>query len=284
MERKHGMIFDEVVAACKAKHLRNIMAFRKNWNNEIIVQFFATLYVEERGDTSKFHWMTGGRWYEITYEQFASLFGFRREDANHNNIHFALHLDASKLRFMYPSNKRGSVGTTSDLLPFYTYLNRLFRKTMTPREGDSSNIPFNNWNLLVAMAPRPHRFDFICEEIKAISESPLKSCGYAPYIIHMIERVTARTFGCDKEHHPLRINNDLKAPIEGRRAAASPPRAARRSGQQGDKPPSPIQKNFILLFGICKSQHATDVKAQHERHARRKDTKSMKEIHSHLNL
>jgi hypothetical protein len=26
------------------------MAFRKNWNNEIIAQFFATLYVEERGD------------------------------------------------------------------------------------------------------------------------------------------------------------------------------------------------------------------------------------------
>jgi hypothetical protein len=38
-----------VVVACKAKHLRDSMAFRKNWNNEIIAQFFATLYVEERG-------------------------------------------------------------------------------------------------------------------------------------------------------------------------------------------------------------------------------------------
>jgi hypothetical protein len=35
---------------------------------------------------------------------------------------------------------------------------------------------------------------------------------------------------------------------------------------------------------MFKSQHAADVKDQHERHARRKDTKSMKEIHSHLNL
>jgi hypothetical protein len=32
------------------------------------------------------------------------------------------------------------------------------------------------------------------------------------------------------------------------------------------------------------SQHAADVKAQHERHARRKDTKSVKEIHAQLNL
>jgi hypothetical protein len=41
---------------------------------------------------------------------------------------------------------------------------------------------------------------------------------------------------------------------------------------------------FSLIFEMCKSQHAVDVKAQHERHARKKDTKSMKEIHSHLNL
>jgi hypothetical protein len=139
------------------------------------------------------------------------------------------------------------------------------------------------------MTPHPHGFDFcvfdfIWEEIKAISESPLKSCGYAPYIMHMIERVTAHTFGCDKEHYPLRIKNDLKAPVEGIRAAASSPRAAMRSGQQGDKPPSPIWKMLNLMFGMCKSQHAVDVKAQHERHARQKDTKSVKEIRAHLNL
>jgi hypothetical protein len=41
---------------------------------------------------------------------------------------------------------------------------------------------------------------------------------------------------------------------------------------------------FSLIFGMCKSQHAADVKAQHERRARKKDTKSVKKIHSHLNL
>jgi hypothetical protein len=30
MEGKSDMIFDEVVSACRAKHLRDIMAFRKN--------------------------------------------------------------------------------------------------------------------------------------------------------------------------------------------------------------------------------------------------------------
>jgi hypothetical protein len=130
-------------------------------------------------------------------------------------------------------------------------------------------------------------FDFIWEEIKAISENPLKNCGYAPYLMHMIERVTARTFFCEKEHHPLQIKNNLRALVEESRVAAphsSPPRAARGRGQPRDKPPSPIQKNFSLLFGICKSQHAADVRAQREKRERRKITKSVKEIRTHLNL
>jgi hypothetical protein len=103
----------------------------------------------------------------------------------------------------------------------------------------------------------------------------------------MIERVTGRTFGYDKEHHPLRIKNDLRTPVEEMRAAAhrsSPPRVARGREQQGDKPSSLIQKIFSLLFGMCKSQHAADVSAQYDRRERRKITKSVKKIRTHLNL
>jgi hypothetical protein len=103
----------------------------------------------------------------------------------------------------------------------------------------------------------------------------------------MIERVMDRTVGYDKENHPLQIKTELREPVNDTRAAAprgSSPRAARGSGQQGDKPPSPIRKMFNLLFAMCKSQHVTDAKAQHERRARKKDIKSVMEIHTHLNL
>jgi hypothetical protein len=60
MKNKHDLMFNNVVAACRAKHLRDVMAFKKNWNNKVIAQFFATLYVEEHGDTSKIHWMMEG--------------------------------------------------------------------------------------------------------------------------------------------------------------------------------------------------------------------------------
>jgi hypothetical protein len=110
---------------------------------------------------------------------------------------------------------------------------------VTPREGDETKILAYNKNILAVMTPNDNGFefsvfDFIWEEIKTISENPLKSCEYASYIMHMIERVIARTFFCEKEHHPLRIKNDLRAPVENRRAAtprSSPPRAARGRGQ-----------------------------------------------------
>jgi hypothetical protein len=259
----------------------------------VIAQFYATLYVEEHGDTSKLHWMTEGQWFEVAYAQFARLLSFGRNDANRIKIHMALKFDVRKIKFMYPRSKQGNFSETTDMLPFYAYINRLFRRTLTPREGDGTKIPAYNKNILAAMTPNTNgfefsMFDFIWEEIKAISENPLKSYGYASYIMHMIERVTCRTFGYDKEHQPLRIKNDLRAPVEDRRTAAprgsSPPRAARGRGQRGDKPPSPIRKMLGLIFGMCKSQHAADVKALHERRARKKDTKSVKEIHSHLNL
>jgi hypothetical protein len=163
---------------------------------------------------------------------------------------------------------------------------------VTPREGDGTKILAYNKNIITAMTPNANgfefsAFDFIWEEIKAISKNPLKSYGYAPYLIHMIERVIARTFFYEKEHHPLWIKNDLRDPVEESRAVAphsSPPRGARGRGQSRDKHSSPTWKIFSLLFGMYKSQHATDVRAQYERRERRKITKSVKEIHTHFNL
>jgi hypothetical protein len=62
MESKHDPIFDSVIIACRAKHLRDIVASKKNWNNEVIAQFYATVYFEEHGDTRKLHWMIFFAW------------------------------------------------------------------------------------------------------------------------------------------------------------------------------------------------------------------------------
>jgi hypothetical protein len=97
MERKHDSIFDRVIVACTTKHLRDAFAFKKDWNNEVIAQLYATLYFEENGDTRKLHWMTEGQWYEVSYTQFARLLDFGRKDASRVRIHMSLKLDARKI-------------------------------------------------------------------------------------------------------------------------------------------------------------------------------------------
>jgi hypothetical protein len=192
MESKHDPILDRVIVACMAKHLRDILAFKKDWNNEVIAQFYTTVCFEEHGDTRKLYWMTESQWYEVSYPQFARLLGFGRKDVSRARIHLALKLEARKIKFMYPMSKQGNFDEITDMLPLYAYINRLFRRTVTPREGDGTKILPYNKNILAAMAPNTNGYEFsvfyfIWEEIKAISENPLKSCGYAPYIMHMIE-------------------------------------------------------------------------------------------------
>jgi hypothetical protein len=123
MENKHDPIFDGVIAARHAKHLREILAFKKHWNNEVIAQFYATVCFEEHGDTRKIHWMTESQWYEVSYSLFARLFGFGQKDASRPRIHLALKLKARKIKFMYPRSNQGNFGGTTDMPPFYAYLN-----------------------------------------------------------------------------------------------------------------------------------------------------------------
>ena len=114
---------------------------------------------------------------------------------------------------MYPpGGDKGAVGKVLGLHPTYRYLDRMFRKTIDCKGGDKGNIVDYSRNLLHRMAPdaRPFSiFDFIWCEIWSVGERPLKGCGFAPYIMYMIEQVTGHTFKYDKIHKALKIVADL---------------------------------------------------------------------------
>ena len=106
---------------------------------------------------------------------------------------------------MYPRDRVGSAGKVNVLYTYYSVLNRLFRKTLTPRDGNPSDILAHAKNLMNRMQPDPRGSDFsvgdfIWEEFKHISETTLKTCGYAPYIMRVILKVTRRNFGMDVKH------------------------------------------------------------------------------------
>jgi len=158
---------------------------------------------------------------------------------------------------MYPRDRVGNAGKVTGLFTYYSILNRLFRKTLTLRDGNPSDISAHAKNLMSRMQPDPRGGDFsvgdfIWEEIKHISETPLKTCGYAPYIMRVILKVTRRNFGMDVKHEPLRIKHPKHVRV---------PSACRydevQEEDQEDHGPLPDQDADA-------QQHAQDVPQQEE--------------------
>ena len=103
------------------------------------------------------------------------------------------------------------MGGPKGLIPFYAYLNKFFRKTLAPREGDAHNISSYGKNLLYALTPSEPEFsvfDYIWEKIKSISESPQKCCGFGAYLMFMIDQKTNKKFECDYKHPPVDVKID----------------------------------------------------------------------------
>jgi hypothetical protein len=209
MEAQQDPIYNQVMAACESHHLKNLMGVYYDWNLEVIAQFYATLYIEEGSGARRMHWMTKGEWYNISYDDFDSRFSFGVVDAHHARLHMHNLLDEDEMKFMYASGQEGNVGTTNGLYTFYSVLNRLFRKTMCPRDGDPANISQFAKDLLANLrdgAPPLSMMDFVWEEIKGISPNSQKNCGFTPYLIFIIDDVTGRNFPKEGKHMSFKPN------------------------------------------------------------------------------
>jgi hypothetical protein len=70
MERADDHLFNEIISACEDKKNKALMGFKKNWNKELIAQFYATMYFGSiEGDRAMF-WMTEGKYYKVKFNQF----------------------------------------------------------------------------------------------------------------------------------------------------------------------------------------------------------------------
>jgi hypothetical protein len=210
------------------------MGIHYDWNVEIIAQFYATLYIEYGGGTRRMHWMTEGDWYHISYNDFASRFSFGTADAHHRKLHIDNPLDLNEMKFMYTPGLEGNTGTINILYTFYSVINRLFRKTICPRDVDPTNISQFAKNLLTNMRDGVLSFsvmDFVWEEIKGISMNPQKTCGFAPYLMFIIKDVTGKKNSKKGKHMPFRPN-PTKKPLIPPAQVSFPPRADPTPQQQ----------------------------------------------------
>jgi hypothetical protein len=81
-------------------NLSSIMSFNYDWNEEVIAQFYATLYVNRT--TKTFHWTIQGNPFSVGYANFANILGFPSSDLTRERIHELENmLDDGELHFIY---------------------------------------------------------------------------------------------------------------------------------------------------------------------------------------
>jgi hypothetical protein len=179
MAEQQDSIFNQLIVACEIHQIKRIMGFHYDWNLEVIAQFYAILFIEEEGNVRAMHWITEGEWYHLTYDEFATRFSFGQANKYHSKIHLHNPLDENEMKFMYALGQEGNAGTINGLYTIYTVLNRLFRKTICPCDGDPTNISHFTKNLLANMRDGTPPFrvvDFILgRNQRYLLEPPQKS-------------------------------------------------------------------------------------------------------------
>jgi hypothetical protein len=219
--------------------MTSIMAMNYDWNEDVIAQFYANLHV--RCEAKTFHWLLQDKPLSVSYERFAQILVFAKDDLDHPKIHGGeIPLD-SEMAFMYDSiYGKVEFGTTHGMKPVYRMFNQFFRCTLTLKIGDNYNISNIAKDILVRMAPGKEKFsvfDFIWEEIIVCSVSANKSCQYAPWIFKMICEVTRVDILTDKTHTWYKQN---KGNIERllKLGKHAPPRATSLGGPSSGGPSS----------------------------------------------
>jgi hypothetical protein len=209
MARKNDPIFNEVISNYERKRVKMLMGFQQDWNKEIIAQFYATVHFGYIGTERAMTCMTNGQKYSITFHRFLRCFGIMAGDKDLKKLHDEGELDKDALHFMYPRGELANYGRVKNLYTNYAALNRLLRVSITPRDGNPSEITKFQKNLMVALRSGARECsvgDFIWQEIKHLSEDPKKICSYSPYIMFMIEKVAKTEFPKNVTHKSLKLN------------------------------------------------------------------------------
>jgi hypothetical protein len=132
--------------------------------------------------------------------------------------------------------------------------------SITPRDGNPSEITKFQKNLMIALRPGAPEFsvgDFMWQEIKHLSEDPKKICSYSPYIIYMIEKVAKTEFPKNVTHKPLKLNPSKNPRFPSPRVENAP----RHEGEifeEGAAQPDLPQVGAQTVTGLTGAEHRSD--------------------------
>jgi hypothetical protein len=158
---------------------------------------YSTLFFDKKERI--FMGMTNGRRFSIKLTQFAEILGLPSHLDNRKKLHTERAMTTREMTPIYDPDSEFCAPKIARILPHFVVLHRMMRRTLAPRIGDSDTIPTYERNLLDAIMKNEHfdASDYIIDEIYNIAINPQRSCGFAPYIICMIEVVADERFNKD---------------------------------------------------------------------------------------
>ena len=131
---------ETVVEALEAADLTDFVNFRHDWNEEIIMQFYATLYLQGDMDNLSelmMYWMTAERQYRCKYSTFLQLIGHGLDgDSAEDRISDEEVSSNTDLACLYPVNFEDTSGATKTMTFGARTLNKIMRVTFAPKSGN----------------------------------------------------------------------------------------------------------------------------------------------------
>jgi hypothetical protein len=157
---------------------------------------------------------------------------------------------------MYILNNEFCAPRIVGILPHFVVLQRMRRRTLASRIGDSDAIPTYERNLLDALMKfeRFDVFNYIIDEIWNIAINPQRSCRFAPYIMCLIKTVAHERFYKDVAHEPFRpaVLKDLISCHTSPSPDAAPTHTTHSSGASSSSSTnSEFLKMFQGIFAMC---------------------------------
>jgi hypothetical protein len=195
----------EVIERIENSFLKSFMRFRHGWNREVILQFYATLYISgDEGDmqTWLMEWITGKEKITCSVEKFLSFLNLPRSEFDDINEYCLHHWDISpdQLHLLMDPVKVGDTCIDSNPKNL-SYINKamfyVLCNTLTP-----TNRP-DHLQGIIAIAlyvlSLEIRFDvpdLFITNLAYAADTPQALKPYAPWIMYAIEEITEKNFVC----------------------------------------------------------------------------------------
>jgi hypothetical protein len=173
MKSKKDITFNMILEACEFHGISHLLAFRYNLNQEIITEFYSTLFFDKKERI--FMWMTNGWRFNIKLTQFAELLGLSSHLDIPKKLHTGRVMSIREMAPMYILDSGFRPPKIERILPHFAILHKMRSRMLALRIGDSNAILTYERNLLDALMKHEwfDVFDYIVDEIWNIDTNPL---------------------------------------------------------------------------------------------------------------